>query len=397
MPAAVLFEALAGGDPNASPVGAHVLLEANGGALLNAVRMPDGLVAFRGGRVQHFQVARALPAATAVIYPPPFGLPTDAEAIQAIERARGLVGLSAVDLAMRLEGAGAQADELATGGEAAMSECLCSFCTTGVAKYWRVTQAYHARMHPASKPEALLEGSTAPPQTQSSALAAPLAPASGNQLVPVLAESKLGAAEGNAETAIETSAAPRSQLSHTIREKAVHTAVHVGLRGSAAKIAGAAAAIGCEGYALYQDVGGHSEKLQNNDISKDQFQERVAESTITSSGRAIGGLAGAAAGQAAIPVPLVGAVIGGVLGAGVGGLHANSFARGAFRLSGSKARGGDDLVRCIEHKPAKYASGAFAASSEPAAVSHPAAAAAAPPAAAAAPAGIFLADEEQLL
>jgi hypothetical protein len=144
---------------------------------------------------------------------------------------------------------------------------------------------------------------------------------------------------------------PRSQLSNTVTEKAISTAVHVGMRGPAAKIAGAAAAIGCEGYALYKDIGEHSDALESRVISSGQFQERVAESTIASSGRAIGGLAGAVAGQAAIPVPVVGAVVGGVVGAACGGLHATSFSRGAFRLTGSKAKGGDDLVRCIEHKP----------------------------------------------
>merc|ERR1712066_362455 len=63
----------------------------------------------------------------------------------------------------------------------------------------------------------------------------------------------------------------------------------------------------------------------------------------------MGGFAGVAIGQAAIPVPLVGAVVGGVVGAACGGLHADSFARGMLRLSGNKAKGGDDLVRCVEH------------------------------------------------
>merc|ERR1712232_1427 len=48
--------------------------------------------------------------------------------------------------------------------------------------------------------------------------------------------------------------------------------------------------------------------------------------------------------------PLVGAVVGGILGAAAGGMHANSLMTGALRLSGGKAKGGDDLVRCVEYK-----------------------------------------------
>lgn len=357
MPSTVLLEPLTGGDPNLAPIGAHVVLEANGGAMLHVVRMPDGLVALRGGRVQHFQVARALPAASVVRYPPPFELLSAAEATQALERARGLVGLDAVELAARLESSGADAGELAAGGEAVVSECLCSFCTTGVSKWWRVAEAYRAGKQQAATVEAV----SAPLGSPGSRVLADSAVALCAEGSPFQSRSAdfsplqtSSAGTSPKETAsVETTetSAPRTQLSKTLQDKAIHTAAHVALRGPAAKIAGAAAAIGCEGYNLYQDVGGHSEQLENKNISKDQFQERVAESTIQSSGRAIGGLAGAAAGQAAIPIPLVGAVVGGVLGAAAGGMHASSFARGAFRLSGSKARGGDDLVRCIEHKP----------------------------------------------
>lgn len=141
------------------------------------------------------------------------------------------------------------------------------------------------------------------------------------------------------------------QVSEGHSKELLSTAVHVGLRGPAAKIAGAAAAIGCEGYALYKDIGDHQQQRAKQNISSDQFKERVTDSTITSSGRALGGLAGAVAGQAAIPVPIVGAMVGGIVGAAAGGLHASSFSQGIMKLSGGRAKGGDDLVRCIEHKP----------------------------------------------
>eukprot|EP00435_Cladocopium_sp_Y103_P057788 s1207_g20.t1 len=34
-----------------------------------------------------------------------------------------------------------------------------------------------------------------------------------------------------------------------------------------------------------------------------------------------------------------------------GGFYANSLVRGAWRLSGGSAKGGDDIVRCVEHFP----------------------------------------------
>lgn len=144
---------------------------------------------------------------------------------------------------------------------------------------------------------------------------------------------------------------PSACLTSTLRDKAISTAVHAGLRGPAARVAGAAAAIGFEGYGLYQELNEHGERLQENLISAGQYKDKVCESTVTSSGRAIGGLAGAAAGQVAIPVPVVGAVVGGLVGAAAGGLHASSLIRGAIRLSGGKQKGGDDLVRCVEHLP----------------------------------------------
>merc|ERR1719408_400007 len=84
-----------------APIGAHVVLEA-GGVLLHAVRAPEGLVALRRGCVQSFQVARMPPAAALVHYPPPFGPLTDAEAVQAAERGRGLIGLDVAALTERL-------------------------------------------------------------------------------------------------------------------------------------------------------------------------------------------------------------------------------------------------------------------------------------------------------
>lgn len=159
----------------------------------------------------------------------------------------------------------------------------------------------------------------------------------------------------DATPASPSSSDSASRLTAALQEKALATALHVGLRGPAARVAGAAAAVGLEGYGLYCEINEHGERLDNRSISEAQYQERVCESAVTSSGRAMGGLAGAAAGQAAIPVPIVGAVVGGVIGAACGGLHANSLARGAWRLTGGKAKGGDDLVRCIEHRPTSEA------------------------------------------
>mmetsp|Transcript_67733 Transcript_67733/g.141574 ORF Transcript_67733/g.141574 Transcript_67733/m.141574 type:complete len:215 (-) Transcript_67733:384-1028(-) len=141
-------------------------------------------------------------------------------------------------------------------------------------------------------------------------------------------------------------------LTSSVGEKTMGTALHVGLRtGHAARLAGAGLAFGCEGYTLYREVETHRQQLDSQAISNDQCQERIAESTVSSGGRALGGLAGAAVGQAAIPVPIVGAVLGGIVGAAAGGFQASSLIRGSLRLSGTQAKGGDDLVRCVEHAP----------------------------------------------
>lgn len=143
-----------------------------------------------------------------------------------------------------------------------------------------------------------------------------------------------------------------------LKEKGLNAVLHAGLRGGqVAKVAGVAAALSCEGYNLYQEVVQHGEKHKEGNINSDQYQERICESAVTSSSRCVGGLAGAAVGQAAIPVPVVGALIGGLVGAAAGGLQANSMVRGALRLSGSQAKGGDDLVRCVEYTPNASADG----------------------------------------
>lgn len=107
------------------------------------------------------------------------------------------------------------------------------------------------------------------------------------------------------------------------------------MRGPAARVTGAAAAIGFEAYALYSEVTEHGNQKANAQISGGQYEDRVAGSGIASLGCAMGGLVGATIGQAAIPVPILGAVVGGVVGATAGGFHASS-------VTGGKQKGGDD-------------------------------------------------------
>lgn len=298
------------------------------------------------------------PAAALVHYPPPFGPLTDAEAMQAIERARGLIGLDVTALTELLVRAGADAADLCD--TAHVGECLASFCATGAARCWRVSEAYWTSRGRSSK------GANAPSlaapsgATKSTTLPAPmvyerpdllLGEASPEPCRPEASGHPPARLPHEPDWDAIAEQGERSQFRKTVEEKAVSTVLHVGLRGPAARVAGAAAAFGCEGYALYQDIGQHKEELENKNISKDQFQEKVTDSTISSSGRAFGGLAGAVAGQAACPVPIVGAVVGGVIGAGIGGFQAQSFSRGLLAMTGGRAKGGDDLVRCVEHKP----------------------------------------------
>mmetsp|Transcript_75314 Transcript_75314/g.140432 ORF Transcript_75314/g.140432 Transcript_75314/m.140432 type:complete len:400 (+) Transcript_75314:32-1231(+) len=346
------------------PLGAHLLLEAPGGAVLHAVVVhaagqPEedvgdpgarvcSLVALRSGVVRQFQVTKAPPGLAVVRYPPPCSDPSPEERLQAVKRASAFTGQSAEQVCSTLLQAGATA-------EANVCETLVSYCVTGIARCWHITEEHSRRRSQGKVAQSAEEAPAA------AALPAPLLPAL------VVQAGELDGTREPAKQLTAPSSSPRNEssppaikqeassvpdaLSSVIGEKAVATGVHLCLKsGAAAKVAGAAATFGCEGYALYQEVSAHSEKLEKGDMSNDQFQEKVSESTITSAGRAMGGLAGVAVGQAAIPVPLVGAVVGGVLGATCGGLHANSFATGMLRLTGGKARGGDDLVRCIEHK-----------------------------------------------
>lgn len=271
-----------------------------------------------------------------------------------MERARGVVGLSTAEIVDLLVRAGAQESLLAQAEPTFIAECLAAFCVTGSSRSWGVAEAYRAPVvQPAEKvkedipaaiytsaacqqvcrsPTASDTGATTPPRGEDSE--APTTPPESPPEGSILADGACGLGGLT-----------------SLKEKALSTALHVGLRGgSAARMAGAVAAIGCEGYVFYQDINEHQEKLSSRDISSDQYAERVCESGVTSSGRALGGIAGAAAGQAAIPIPIVGAVIGGLVGAACGGIHANSLVRGALRLSGSQAKGGDDLVRVVEHQ-----------------------------------------------
>jgi len=319
---AIKLRPLAEGDIRHSSVGDHLVLEAATGSLLQALRLQDGLLALRGGRVQTFQVARQLPAAFVVEYPDPFAASSQAERAQVVERARSLLGLNVQEVISRLTSTGIDEKEIVAGGEVLAAESLVSFCVTGTSRSWHITEVLKARR-----------------ERQQIRLAEEVNPSSDfGTPSPELAVSN-GVHQGNLV----------HKLKHKLQEKAISTAIHVGCRGPAARAAGAAAAMTVEGYALYKEIDHHRELLGKQTINNDQYTERICESTVSSSGRAIGSLAGAALGQASIPVPVVGAVIGGVVGGTCGGFHANSLIRGAMRLSGGKAKGGDDMVRCVDH------------------------------------------------
>eukprot|EP00927_Polykrikos_kofoidii_P040166 TRINITY_DN34383_c0_g1_i1.p1 TRINITY_DN34383_c0_g1~~TRINITY_DN34383_c0_g1_i1.p1 ORF type:complete len:435 (+),score=71.66 TRINITY_DN34383_c0_g1_i1:123-1427(+) len=382
MCAALRIDALAVGDVKLASVGDHVVLEASGGALMHVVRMPDGVCSLRAGAVKYFQVARALPAAAVVRYPPPFASPNKDERVQAVERARGFIGKTSAEVIDWLARSGADGAELTVNaGEGMIAECLASYCVTGFSRCWRVGEAYHASKsaHVRDVPTVALVGQ--PPVVSRPAVTQAPSSASGLPTLPngvpaaatdtsILAEpsesfwqlSPPSANIGESSTSNGSATFPQLENSlgsiggtptNNIHHRAVETVVHVGMRGPIAKLAGAAAAVGFEGYNLYREVGEHQEKLEDKKINSLQFQERCTESAVTSSGRVMGGLAGAAAGQAAIPVPLVGAVVGGLVGAAAGGFHANSLVAGAMRLAGGRAKSGDDLVTCTEHFPCK--------------------------------------------
>ncbi|CAE7530389.1 unnamed protein product, partial [Symbiodinium sp. CCMP2456] len=233
----------------------------------------------------------------------------------------------------------------------ALAESLITFCITGMCRIWNVEEAHKlTRLHRlvALNPE----------HSQKEPLQAFALPRSDD-----LANVDDGAGDRNPSLprakAVFSGDSGLRAVPDKLQEKAISTAIHVGCRGPAARVAGAAAAMTVEGYALYKEIGRHCEQLEGKNISSEQFTERICESTVSSSGRAIGSLAGAAVGQASIPVPVVGAVIGGVAGAACGGFYANSLVRGAWRLSGGKAKGGDDIVRCVEHGTADSSNHAF--------------------------------------
>lgn len=326
------------GDISEAPEGCHVVLEAPTGSLLHAIRLQEGLFALRGGRTRTFQVKSRPPAALLVRYQPPLGPSSYEELVQAAQRAQSLIGLELGEVVAQLVAAGGDERELAAGGEEVAAECLASFCVTGVSRCWNVSDACRA----VKSRQTSGCGSTACPTHPSAANGTTdgsSSPASAGDTSP------------DSVQKASTSLSGKEAIIAKVQEKALKAAIHVGCRGPVAKVAGAAAAIGVEGYGLYQEVNDHAEKLQTQAISAAQYQERVCVSAVSSSGRAIGSLAGATVGQAVIPVPVVGALVGGVIGAAAGGLHANSVVRGVWRLSGGKAKGGDDLVRCVEHKP----------------------------------------------
>jgi len=356
----VQIEILSAGDVNKAPMGSHLVLEARSGALLHAVRMPDGILAFRSGQARMFRAAKAFPSAAVVHYPPPFRIRSDTELTQAVDRACTLIGFSAASVLERLIRAGASAYALSEGGEVLESECVASFCAIGVCRLWRVVEAYCAARFPKfGDVDGLRSGEAFVTRTWfhgscgvvSPAIMKPPLPTTTSPAISTASTSQPIDQKASSRCSIESDENRVDGLTGSLHENAIHTAMHCGLRGPAAKVAGTAAAIGCEGYKLYHEISGHGDKLVHRKISEGQYQERVCESTITCSSRAIGGFAGAAAGQVAIPVPVLGAVVGSVVGATCGGLHAESLVRGAWRLSGGKAKGGDDLVRCVEHYP----------------------------------------------
>ena len=327
-PCTARVEILQDGNVQNLAVGDHVVLEAASGLLLHALRLEDGhFLAFRSGRVQTFQVARRLPAASQVRYPAPFALETEADRGAAACRARQFLGFDMAKVAQNL----GETDGSAA-CEALLAERLITFCVTGMCWDWHVAEAHRAaRIFDPIKGDR--QETTVPPAG------------------PEVSNVDESGGNNSPESKTLKSSSKLDAIPDRLQEKALSTAVHVGCRGSAARAAGAAAAMTVEGYALYKEIGKHCEQLEEKNISSDQFAERICESTVSSSGRAIGSLAGAAMGQASIPVPIVGAVIGGVAGATCGGFYANSLVRGAWRLSGGSAKGGDDIVRCVEHFP----------------------------------------------
>jgi len=356
--ARVVIEQLSNADVSKARIGSHVILEAASGALLHAIRLDNGLITLRGGQVRQLQVTQRLPAAAIVRYPPPFGACEDSHFSQAASRANSCLGLSSNEVVECLERAGAAAKELIAGGDALMSELLCTWCVTGVALCWSVAEEYRSASQYGTSTDVGLGCSLDPAVGASHDASDRKSPLESVAATVDETEDSLqaGTVSATCESPAETGDSAEgmdetAKLKAKVQEKALSTAVHLGLRGPMARAAGAVAAVGVEGYALYQEIAEHAEKHEQRTISSDQYQERICESALSSSGRALGGLAGAAAGQAAIPVPVVGAVVGGVVGAVCGGFHASSLVRGASRLSGSKAKGGDDLVRCVEHQP----------------------------------------------
>ncbi|CAE7323810.1 unnamed protein product [Symbiodinium natans] len=328
----IRIELLPDGDVCGVTPGQHTVLEAASGSLLHALRLKDAFFALRCGRIQTFQVSRRLPSASIVRYPPPFGPLSEVECAQVLERAKSFIGLELEQVRERLQQAGLPDQS----GPEVLAESLITFCITGMCRVWHVEEAHKlTRQTTVSVPKA--------PMLRSDDVSNVMDDSSGNQ---------------NSSSARFKAVLPGdsslSKVPEKLQEKAISTAIHVGCRGPASRVAGAAAAMTVEGYALYKEIGRHCEQLEVKKISSEQFTERICESTVSSSGRAIGSLAGAAVGQASIPVPVVGAVIGGVAGAACGGFYANSLVRGAWRLSGGKAKGGDDIVRCVEHSADNY-------------------------------------------
>jgi len=363
---------LVGGDIAAAPPGTHLVLESARGSLLHGIRLTDGegILALRAGQVSRFQVVSCPPRAAMVLYPPPFGADSEWDRQYAVERARGLLHLSLTRAIEHLTQSGADAAAFPDASNACntklVEECMATFCATGAARSWGIKAAYEAAMSAsvtagADPTRRLMEPEppSRPSGAHSNSFIASATPSHQQFIISRESQDSTALPQGERSLVANGPAATVTQrdgrsgtYASVIPDKICPTAVHVALRsGPAARVAGVAATVGVEGYELYKSIGEHYQRLNERTISGEQCQERILESVVSSSSRAAGGLAGAAVGQAAIPIPVVGALLGGVVGAACGGYHATSFVRGSARLAGSKAKGGDDLVRCVEHQP----------------------------------------------
>ncbi|OLP86396.1 hypothetical protein AK812_SmicGene32513 [Symbiodinium microadriaticum] len=359
----IRIDLLADGDLSGVIPGQHTVLEAASGSLLQALRLRDSFFALRCGLTSvAVSFGGHLPASLwAFIRGSETHNPCRVHTSQVLERAKSFIGLdipqelvpvdhsclvwspgsmySFKHLADTLDvlWSGSYKGEKSTeerAGLRAKSETACERQDSQLAtrcRIWNVEEAHKLTRLVALNPE---HSQKAFPLSRSDDLANVDDGAGGLRAVP-----------------------------DKLQEKAISTAIHVGCRGPAARVAGAAAAMTVEGYArlwhhsVVQDFActdGERHaisvvqrnwsalraarqndenrpvphilntpligQLEDKNISSEQFTAQIS---------AVGKKA-----EASIPVPVVGAVIGGVAGAACGGFYANSLVRGAWRLSG---------------------------------------------------------------